>query len=123
MQREAARRWISRTSRSSSAPGVGKAEHWATALNQEGRKVFDRALPNDEDRLRALYEKLASHGSLLVVVDQPATIGALMFFKGLWRRPGVYNVEEFDPDPFLEEVAKQGLPWHEHLDVDIEFEA
>ena len=31
---------------------VGKAEHWATALNQEGRKVFDRALPNDEDRLR-----------------------------------------------------------------------
>ena len=56
---------------------VGKAEHWATALNQEGRKVFDRALPNDEDRLRALYEKLASHGSLLVVVDQPATIGAL----------------------------------------------
>lgn len=56
---------------------VGKSEHWATALNQEGRKVFDRALPNDEDRLRALYGKLADHGNLLVVVDQPATIGAL----------------------------------------------
>ena len=56
---------------------VGKSEHWATALNQEGRKVFDRALPNDEDRLRALYRKLADHGNLLVVVDQPATIGAL----------------------------------------------
>ena len=56
---------------------VGKSEHWATALSQEGRKVFDKALPNDEERLRALYEKLADHGSLLVAVDQPATIGAL----------------------------------------------
>ena len=46
-----------------------------------------------------------------------------MFARGLWNKPGVHNVEEFDPDPFLEEVAKQGLPWHEHLDVDIEFEA
>ena len=52
---------------------VGKAEHWATALSREGRKVLDRALPNDEERLRALYEKLADHGNLLVVVDQPAT--------------------------------------------------
>ena len=56
---------------------VGKSEHWATALSRDGRKVFDKALPNDEERLRALYEKLADHGSLLVVVDQPATIGAL----------------------------------------------
>ena len=56
---------------------VGKAEHWATALSQEGRKVLDRTLPNDEERLRALYKKLADHGNLLVVVDQPATIGAL----------------------------------------------
>lgn len=52
----------------------------------------------------------------------PATVGAMMFAKGLWRKPGVFNVEEFDPDPFLEELTKQGLPWHEHLDVDIEFE-
>jgi len=50
----------------------------------------------------------------------PATIGALMFFKGLWRRPGVYNVEEFDPDPFMEQLMKQGLPWHEQFDLDLE---
>ena len=56
---------------------VGKSEHWATALSREGRKVFDKALPNDEERLRALYKKLVDHGHLLVVVDQPATIGAL----------------------------------------------
>ena len=54
-----------------------RSEHWATALSRDGQKVLDRALPDDEERLRALYEKLADHGSLLVVVDQPATIGAL----------------------------------------------
>ena len=70
-------RWISRTSRSSSAPGVGKSEHWATALSREGRKVFDRALPNDEARLREVYQRLQAKGQVLVVVDQPATIGAL----------------------------------------------
>ena len=56
---------------------VGKTDHWATALSRDGQKVLDKALPNDEERLRALYKKLADHGSLLVVVDQPATIGAL----------------------------------------------
>ena len=70
-------RWISRTSRSSSAPGVGKAGHWATALSREGRKVFDRALPNEEDLLREVYQRLQANGRVLVVVDQPATIGSL----------------------------------------------
>ena len=77
MQREAARRWISRTSRSSSASGVGKSEHWATALSRDGQKVLDKALPNDEDRLREVYQRLQAKGQVLVVVDQPATIGAL----------------------------------------------
>lgn len=56
---------------------VGKADHWATALTRDGKKLFDRALPNDESRLRDLYEHLGEHGRVLVVVDQPATIGAL----------------------------------------------
>lgn len=43
----------------------------------------------------------------------PAVIGAMMVLKGLWKKPGVYNVEEFDPDPFMEELNKQGLPWVE----------
>ncbi|GGO00186.1 saccharopine dehydrogenase family protein [Saccharibacillus kuerlensis] len=43
----------------------------------------------------------------------PAMIGAMMVLKGLWKKPGVYNVEEFDPDPFMEELNKQGLPWVE----------
>ena len=50
----------------------------------------------------------------------PAMIGAMMFLPGKWKKPGVYNVEEFDPDPFMEQLNKQGLPWHEVFNGDIE---
>ncbi|MCX7954512.1 MAG: saccharopine dehydrogenase family protein [Bacteroidales bacterium] len=49
-----------------------------------------------------------------------AVTGVIMFFKGYWNKPGVWNVEQFDPDPYLEELAKQGLPWHELFDIDLE---
>lgn len=45
----------------------------------------------------------------------PAMIGAMMIIKGLWNKPGVHNVEEFDPDPFMEALNKYGLPWQESL--------
>ena len=70
---------------------------------------------------QALLHKLLHEGIWIELLDGvPATIGAMMFFKGLWRRPGVYNVEEFDPDPFMEQLMKQGLPWHEQFDLDLE---
>lgn len=50
----------------------------------------------------------------------PATIGAMMFLQGIWKKPGVFNVEEFNPDPFMEQLNKQGLPWHEQFDIDLE---
>ena len=50
----------------------------------------------------------------------PAMIGAMMYLKGLWKKPGVYNVEEFDPDPFMEQLNIHGLPWKEEHDVDLE---
>ena len=50
----------------------------------------------------------------------PAMIGAMMFMKGLWKKPGVYNVEEFNPDPFMEQLNIHGLPWVELHDVDLE---
>lgn len=43
----------------------------------------------------------------------PAMIGAALVITGKWCKPGVYNVEEFDPDPFMELLNKFGLPWHE----------
>lgn len=56
---------------------VGKSDHHAIALNRAGKKLFDKALPNDEARLREILAKLSEHGGILLVVDQPATIGAL----------------------------------------------
>ncbi len=50
----------------------------------------------------------------------PAMIGAMMFLTGKWNTPGVHNVEEFDPDPFMEQLNQQGLPWVEVHDCDIE---
>ncbi len=45
----------------------------------------------------------------------PAMIGAMLIMKGQWKRPGVYNVEEFDPDPFMDALNKYGLPWQENF--------
>ena len=41
----------------------------------------------------------------------PAMIGAKMMLEKKWQRPGVWNIEQFDPDPFMEDMNKYGLPW------------
>jgi saccharopine dehydrogenase (NAD+, L-lysine-forming) len=46
----------------------------------------------------------------------PAMIGAKMFLEGKWTAKGVHTCEEFDPDPFMAELNKQGLPWKETFD-------
>ena len=43
----------------------------------------------------------------------PAMIGAMLVMNGTWRKPGVFNVEEFDPDPFMDALNTWGLPWKE----------
>lgn len=43
----------------------------------------------------------------------PAMIGAMLVMNGTWQKPGVYNIEEFDPDPFMDALNKWGLPWQE----------
>ncbi|MEJ2066507.1 MAG: saccharopine dehydrogenase family protein [Deltaproteobacteria bacterium] len=50
----------------------------------------------------------------------PAMIGAMMCVTGQWKKPGVYNVEEFEPDQFMEQLNIHGLPWHELHDIDLE---
>lgn len=58
---------------------VGKTEHHATALTAEGTVVHDKTLPQSESKIRALLDALrAEQGPVLVVVDQPKTIGALV---------------------------------------------
>jgi transposase len=56
---------------------VGKSTHHGTALLADGRITFDKPLPNGEPQLRALFARLARKGKVLVVVDQPASIGTL----------------------------------------------
>ena len=56
---------------------VGKSEHHAVALDRAGKRLYDKALPNDEAKLRAVIRKLKARGQVLLVVDQPETVGAL----------------------------------------------
>lgn len=46
----------------------------------------------------------------------PAMIGAMMLLTGTWKGPGVFNIEEFDPDPFMDALNRFGLPWKESFD-------
>jgi saccharopine dehydrogenase (NAD+, L-lysine-forming) len=49
----------------------------------------------------------------------PAMIGGMLMLEGKWHQPGVYNVEEFDPDPFMQKLSRHGLPWTETFwDID-----
>ena len=68
---------------------------------------------------RAAYEETGMQG-VSYTTGVPAMIGAMMFCKGIWKKPGVWNVEEFDPDPFMEQLNIHGLPWHEIHDGDLE---
>ena len=56
---------------------VGKSAHHGTALLADGRTVFDKPLPNGEPQLRELFARLGRRGKVLVVVDQPASVGTL----------------------------------------------
>jgi len=49
----------------------------------------------------------------------PAMIGAMMLMTKKWDKPGVYNIEQFDPDPFMEELNKWGLPWQESFQPEL----
>ncbi|CCW18615.1 Carboxynorspermidine dehydrogenase, putative [Sphingobium indicum BiD32] len=52
----------------------------------------------------------------------PAMIGAAMMLTGAWRGEGVFNIEQFDPDPFMDMLNKHGLPWQvKELDASLAF--
>ncbi|MCL2562447.1 MAG: saccharopine dehydrogenase family protein [Oscillospiraceae bacterium] len=58
----------------------------------------------------ACYREVASQ-AVSYTTGVPAMIGTALVMQGLWQKPGVFNVEEFDPDPFMEALNKWGLPW------------
>lgn len=58
------------------------------------------------------YQEVGSQ-AVAYTTGVPAMIGAMLVMQGVWRRPGVHNIEEFDPDPFMEALNRWGLPWQE----------
>jgi saccharopine dehydrogenase (NAD+, L-lysine forming) len=65
----------------------------------------------------AVCYKEVSAQAVSYTTGVPPVVGAMMLFKGLWTPPGgekggVFNVEQLPSKPFMDEVAKQGLPWH-----------
>lgn len=64
------------------------------------------------------YKEVGSQ-AVAYTTGVPAMIGAMMLVTGVWKGPGVFNMEEFDPDPFMDALNKWGLPWNisEHPDL------
>lgn len=64
------------------------------------------------------YKEVGSQ-AISYTTGVPAMIGAMLVMTGKWKKPGVYNVEEFDPDPFMEALNKWGLPWQESYEPEL----
>lgn len=64
------------------------------------------------------YKELGSQ-AISYTTGVPAMIGTMLVLKGLWNKPGVYNLEELDPDPFMEALNKWGLPWKESFNPEL----
>jgi saccharopine dehydrogenase (NAD+, L-lysine-forming) len=88
-----------------------------SGLDRNGQKLTYYVYNNCKHQ--DAYKETGTQG-VSYTTGVPAMIGAMMFVQGLWKKPGVFNVEEFDPDPFMEQLNKQGLPWHELFNIDLE---
>lgn len=65
------------------------------------------------------YQETGTQG-VSYTTGVPAMLGAMMVLTGKWSGKGVFNVEEFDPDPFMEKIGEHGLPWNETFNIDLE---
>ncbi|MCK3683180.1 saccharopine dehydrogenase family protein [Maribellus sp. YY47] len=65
------------------------------------------------------YEETGTQG-VSYTTGVPAMLGAMMVLTGKWKGEGVFNVEDFDPDPFMERIGEFGLPWQEEINGDLE---
>lgn len=69
----------------------------------------------------AVYEEIGAQ-AIAYTTGVPAVIGAMLYVQGIWKKPGVFNVEQFDPDPFMKLLPEFGLPWHEQIDQPLPIE-
>ena len=75
--------------------------------NGERRKVFIYNVCDHEESWKEVRAQAVSY-----TTGVPTMVGAKMMLTDQWRGRGVFNVEQLDPEPFLEELAVRGLPWH-----------
>ncbi|BBC72832.1 saccharopine dehydrogenase [Altererythrobacter sp. B11] len=88
------------------------------ALDGSGEKTF--YIKNICDHEAAYAE--TGNQAVSYTTGVPAMIGSAMMLTGAWRGEGVFNMEQFDPDPFMEMLNSQGLPWTvEELPGPVEF--
>ena len=81
--------------------------------------IFAKGLKDGKEKTVYIYQVSDHEKCYAEVMSQgvsyttgvPAMIGAKLMLEGTWQGKGVFNMEEFDPDPFMEELNKQGLPW------------
>ncbi len=71
------------------------------------RKIYIYNVCDHEEAYREVQSQAISY-----TTGVPAMVGAMMMLTGKWRGKGVFNMEQLDPEPFLEALAKHGLPWH-----------
>jgi len=77
------------------------------------RKIYIYQVKDHEE----CYAEVKSQG-VSYTTGVPAMIGAKLMLKGIWSGQGVFNIEQLDPDPFMEEMMTQALPWQiKELDV------
>ncbi len=76
---------------------------------------------NDGEPMRVMIYNVCDHAeayketgaqAVSYTTGVPPMVGAMMLFQGHWKGAGVYNVEQLPSKPFMEEIRKQGLPWH-----------
>jgi len=90
---------------------VGKTNIGCIFTGKKDGKAKNYYLYNICDH-QECYREVGSQ-AISYTTGVPAMIGAMMVLTGKWNTPGVHNIEEFDPDPFMDALNKWGLPWQE----------
>jgi len=90
---------------------VGKTNIGCIFRGTKGGQPRDYYVYNICDH-QACYREVGSQ-AVSYTTGVPAMIGAMLLLDGTWRGPGVFNIEQFDPDPFMAALNRWGLPWRE----------
>lgn len=91
----------------------------ATGLGKDGKQktLYIYNICDHEDAYDETGNQAVSY-----TTGVPAMIGAALVVQGKWAGAGVWNMEQFDPDPFMEMLNKHGLPWQiKELDGPLDF--